>query len=194
MDLPNLASTRISIGSNALDSASLPAAWASASLQLLNISGNELAGLLPSVWASKLPQLASLDARGNRMRGTRFVSVWWCCDGCCLWCGACPCLLHAMPVCAARPLPPQPSALASQVPVPVHCPPAGPIPKLWVQGGFAGEMVLALRPGNSEVCGERWCSRHVACCRLRHVANAGSPVPSLPALFRTCVCKRKAVV
>lgn len=37
-----------------------------------------------------------------------------------------------------------------------HCSPsrAGPIPREWVQGGFAGGVTVGLRPGNPEVCGE----------------------------------------
>lgn len=69
VDLPALASTRISIAYNDIASTSLPAAWASPSLQILNISFNSLAGLLPSTWATQLPQLEVLGLSGNRVRG-----------------------------------------------------------------------------------------------------------------------------
>lgn len=49
----------------------LPAAWQSGSLQLLDLSDNELTGTLPSSWGEKtaLPSLGQLYLQGNALSG-----------------------------------------------------------------------------------------------------------------------------
>ena len=75
-NLIELATRSLSIANNSIASASLPAAWASPRLRLLDVSANELAGLLPPSWGETLPALERLQLAGGSARGP-IPGAWW---------------------------------------------------------------------------------------------------------------------
>lgn len=138
-------------------SGALPDTWRSESLQLLDLSGNQLTGVLPSAWGEKtaLPSLGQLYLQENAIRGEacqRGPPLARACGGRAgMAPGLCP---PGCPTSGARPLAPLAMPAAPGDNGLAWSAAAGPIPDpQWTSVGFSAPCTLHLRPGCKDACG-----------------------------------------